>query len=743
MKRLLLLLAVLVVACVEMSAQYVSTASEYSNTYKRTLYGLKNNSTGKWAVSPKYLAIEFMGTYEGVQYYALMDMNRQWGFMTSKDFTKMKVPHQFDAVIRSVFTHAGVPIVEVKKGALWGCIELYTDECEYIFPLKYSSTVAGGNYSLKKSDNSWEAYRWTDVQGKFDQVKNKKAIAEEKRKQEEASQRRMEEIRREVQAREARLASFTTYAKTYVTPIINQWQQKGEFEKMSDYQARVTEENRKKMIAELTKKAEQNFIEEHKKLNPLLVMSVEAYDAENEVFSIRSEMFGSLLISVPIADGQEFKRDFNMMTKSDAEYFVQNDKLALRSLVFRHPKTNKSYKYSNSAGLNYVQYEINPALLGIEDIKIPQTSTSASSITYASSANNVKSAVKPICKILSPSNGSTYDTDEVTISYQVITGAGLSYQLKVSVNGEEVVPVHINGNSKGVGAATGKSLRIKVPRKADTPCNISMWVVDSQNTLGDPKNLRLIYTGGVAKPKLHLFAVGVSDYSTADGLSNLKYASKDAKDVVNTISSPNLYANLYSDVVTNIMTDEKATRNNVLTEMMKLVSNVGQGDVVVLFFSGHGVKEDGSGDTYYMTYDSAANAPFTGINFSDIKRRIQTLTDQKKCHVLLFVDTCHAGSMYGMKGSTVELSMKMPGLVGFYSSTSGQQSAELDNIQNGVFTSAILEALNGKAQVGEEGITIHGLESYVKNRVKALTNNRQDAIVENNLGDAVIFGAKK
>ena len=114
MKRLLLLLAVLVVTCVEMSAQYVSTASEYSNTYKRTLYCLKNNSTGKWAVSPKYLALEFMGTYEGVQYYALMDMNRQWGFMTSKDFTKMKVPHQFDAVIRSVFTHAGVPIVEVK-----------------------------------------------------------------------------------------------------------------------------------------------------------------------------------------------------------------------------------------------------------------------------------------------------------------------------------------------------------------------------------------------------------------------------------------------------------------------------------------------------------------------------------------------------------------------------------------------------------------------------------------------------
>ena len=191
------------------------------------------------------------------------------------------------------------------------------------------------------------------------------------------------------------------------------------------------------------------------------------------------------------------------------------------------------------------------------------------------------------------------------------------------------------------------------------------------------------------------------------------------------------------------MTDVNATRTNVLTELMKLVSDVDQGDVVVLFFSGHGVKEVASGDTYYMTYGSSAYAPFTGINFSDIKKRINTLTDQKKCHVILFVDPFHAGSMYGMKGSTMELSMKMPGLLGFYSSTSGQQSAELDDIRNGVFTNALLEALNGEAQVGEDGITIHALESYVKNRVKALTNNQQDAIVENNIGDAVIFGAKK
>lgn len=264
-----------------------------------------------------------------------------------------------------------------------------------------------------------------------------------------------------------------------------------------------------------------------------------------------------------------------------------------------------------------------------------------------------------------------------------------------------------------------------------------LGAVDSKGTMGEPQRLRLNYVGDKPKPKLHLFAVGVSDYTSKD-LAPLSYASKDAEDFINTIKNSNI--DLYSEVSNTLLVNKNATRNNVLRDLKKLVSNVEQGDVVMLYFSGHGIK-DGE-DTFYMTFDSSVEDSFTAVNFSEIRTRIRNLTEDMKCHVVLFMDACHSGAMYGMKGSTQEISMKIPGLVGFYSSTSGQQSAELDKLKNGAFTHAILNAIKGGAKNANGEITINNIEAYVKKTVKEQTNNRQDPIIENMIGDAILFKIK-
>ena len=95
-----------------------------------------------------------------------------------------------------------------------------------------------------------------------------------------------------------------------------------------------------------------------------------------------------------------------------------------------------------------------------------------------------------------------------------------------------------------------------------------------------------------------------------------------------------------------------------------------------------------------------------------------------------------------MKGSTMAFSMKVPGLIGFYSSTSGQRSAELDRLKNGAFTHAIIQAFKGGAKNEDGEITIQELEAFVRAKVKEYTNNRQEPIIENMMGDAVIFKVK-
>ena len=651
--------------------------------------------------------------------------------MTSEDFSKMKVKFKYDHYERLWWypiQGGTIPIVEINKEGNVGIMELYTSSCYYIYPVKYKriNWQPHLNVTLYNWDETYISSDYSGLKARFDECVALDKKKEELRRKNEEEARRREQERQARLKKEQELASFTSYAQNYVTPLINEWQKKGEFEKLADYQSRVTGERRLEKIAEFSKEAEKLFISEHSKLDHTKNMTLDMYDSENEVFSIISEKFGQLLLPVPISEGQSFKDNFATVVKSDAEYFIQNDQIALSSLVFTNSATGKSYKYSNVAGLNYSRYEINADSFNFESIRINPTTTTT-----------VRSMTKPTCEILSPRMGESYTTGTITIRYRIRVGEGLTYKLHVSVNGEDVEPIFPTGEAKGARVATGEELEIRVPRKTDELCNIAMWVVDSEGTLGEPQKLRLTYTGDKPKPALHLFAVGVSDYPAKD-LTSLSYASKDAKDFINTITTSN--TDIYSNVTTSLLTDKAATRSGVLSGLKKLVSEADQGDVVMVYFSGHGVPD---GDQFfYMTHDASAQECYNGVDFQAIRSPLKALTEEKKCHVILFMDTCYSGAMFGMKSNTKEFSMTVPGLVGFYSSTSGQQSAEIDKLQNGAFTHAILAGLKGAAKNSEGEITINELETFIKRKVAEDTKGKQNPIVENLLGDAVLFKVK-
>lgn len=730
MKKLILAFVIVLLSWTGTFAQEViPKSSSYG-------YGLYNNLTKKWVVEPTYRNAKYIFEYKGVHYYAIQDANMHWGFVESSDFTRFKINPKFKDWGHCPYWT--LPLVAVKQNNNWGLIELHTSSCFLILPTRFQSIAYFPDKSVKTLE--WGAkngvnYSYTELTSRF----NKSVEADRKNKEEESLKKKEEEFRTQITLdaqrreeeerirlkKEEELSSFTEYAKLYVTPRINEWQKKGEFEKLSEYQTRVTGERRLEKIAEYSKEAEALFIDEHSKLNHTKNMILELYDSENEVFSIMSDKFGQLLLPVPIEDGQAFKQHFSEMIKSDARYFIKDDKIALSSLVFTDPATGKSYKYSNAAGLNYSRYEINADSFEFEGVRISSTTTST-----------VRDRVLPTCEILSPQTGDNYSTGTITIRYRIKVEEGLTYDLKIEVNGEEVVPTTV-GTTKGARMATGEEVEIQVPRKSDELCNIAMWVADSEGLLSNPQKVRLKYVGERPKPRLHLFAVGISDYP-ADDLTSLKYASKDAKDFINTITTSN--TDIYSNVTTSLLTDKAATRSGVLSGLKKLVSGADQGDVVMVYFSGHGVPD---GDQFfYMTHDASAQECYNGVDFQAIRSPLKALTEEKKCHVILFMDTCYSGAMFGMKSNTKEFSMTVPGLVGFYSSTSGQQSAEIDKLQNGAFTHAILAGLKGAAKNSEGEITINELETFIKRKVAEDTKGKQNPIVENLLGDAVLFKVK-
>lgn len=726
MKRLFIFLIVLITSANLLMAQEVKPKAENGK------YGLMNERTGQWVIHPSYKDAMYIMSYEGGHYYALMNADNLWGFISSEDFRKFKVPPKYSDW--QFNRYGDLPCLTVKKQGNWGIVEIYTSSCYLLLPMNYRNIQChGGGFSLWEWDGSHKELTWSDVKSRFDtRVRWEKEKIEKQRKEAEEAKKREAELAAKAK-KEQELASFTAYARNIVTPIMNEWQKKGEFEKLAAYEQRVTGANRMAKIEVETRNAEIRFVEEHAALNPIAKMTLELYDSENEVFSIVSEKFGQLLLPVPIAEGKEFKDNFSRVEKKNPKYFIENDKIALRSLTFVNPANGKSYAYNNVAALNYSQYQINADDLDIESINITPTKT------FTSGTN-----VKPTCEILLPHNGDAYTEGTLVIQYRATAAEGLKAIVSVEVNGQEVELKTIDESKlKGVRMASSLQGEVPVPKIPGTDCIVTLKVKDSEGTFGESKKVTIQYRGDEPKPALNLLAVGVGDYMSKE-MTSLSYAAKDAKDFVNTIMSSNL--DMYSDVKSNVLLlNKEATSSNVKGALNTLKNVVSQGDVVMVFLSGHAVKQ--GEDAYFMTTEASSEEYYNGVEFDFIKKMLRSMSEGKKCRVILFMDSCHSGAMYGMKGATSDFTETIPSVVGFYSSASDQKSAESDEMQNGVFTYELLKGLKGAASNDDGEITLNGLRDYVQKHVKDavqdMGQNKQDVIVDIPIGDAVLFRVKR
>lgn len=149
--------------------------------------------------------------------------------------------------------------------------------------------------------------------------------------------------------------TFSHFAKDFVEPELNEWQKKGEFEKVADWEKRVTVETRNAKIKELTQKAEKSYIEKH--ADKTLTLSLETYDAENEVFLVKSLKYGKLIVPVPIEKAPYFKKKWDKIKKTP-QYMIENDNIGIAKVVFSLPDGSQ-YTYNNQASLNYEVAQVN------------------------------------------------------------------------------------------------------------------------------------------------------------------------------------------------------------------------------------------------------------------------------------------------------------------------------------------------------------------------------------------------
>ena len=360
---------------------------------------------------------------------------------------------------------------------------------------------------------------------------------------------------------------------------------------------------------------------------------------------------------------------------------------------------------------------------------------------------------------------STTDAETISIS---IKGQDAKYKLerlKVYVNN-----VPVNGrDGESLRELDTQSIDRAIPIKLAAGRNkIQISILNSAGAESLYASAEVNCTAKRPKPTLYAVALGVSHYANPEW--NLKYSAKDATDIIARLKGK--VANSHEQVKELLLTDKDVTREN-LTKIREFLKSAKIDDTVLIFVAGHGLL-DSKYDYYFGTTDIDFNNPAEkGIAFDDFDDLLAELPTLKKS---LLIDTCHAGELdeeektllASAQGESIRvptkegISMRSIGVRGMsvkkieggkgaaewhdrlqglfvdlrrgsgstiLSSAAGAEYAlESSEQQNGLFTYAVLEALEGKggSDANKDGlIQMTEISEYVKKRVSELSGNKQ------------------
>jgi WD40 repeat protein/uncharacterized caspase-like protein len=239
-------------------------------------------------------------------------------------------------------------------------------------------------------------------------------------------------------------------------------------------------------------------------------------------------------------------------------------------------------------------------------------------------------------------------------------------------------------------------------------------------------------------PSLWAVVVGSSDYA-GDAL-DLNFAAKDAEDFATAleVAGAGLFAGrTHVSLLTTSATDpgRRPTVAGIEGAFDEVRRRAKAGDVLVVYFSGHGISRGGEdGDYYYLTCEA------TSGNLDDsVLRAAVALSSARLSELMLAVpalkqvlvlDTCAAGRLVDQLSKRREISSSarraledMKGVTGTFilaGSAADRVSYEASRYGQGLLTYSLLEGMRGGALREGTLVDAGGLLAYASTRVPEL-----------------------
>ncbi|HYX42863.1 MAG TPA: caspase family protein, partial [Pyrinomonadaceae bacterium] len=265
---------------------------------------------------------------------------------------------------------------------------------------------------------------------------------------------------------------------------------------------------------------------------------------------------------------------------------------------------------------------------------------------------SIAQLLPPVVEIVSPQDGAQLTTNEITVRFRLRTPSGEPVtEVRALVDGRPATAERgLSLQANGTTPTDARELRVAVP-EGESQVSI---IAANRFTTSVPATVRVRSSKPAAsvtatstndqfeiRPKLYVLAVGVSNY--ADPKLKLGFPAKDAQDFADAWTRQK--GALYRDVMVKVLTDDKATKDEVLDGLDWIRKETTSKDVAVVLFAGHGVN-DASGVYYYLPFNADPDRLLrTGVSFSDIKNTIAAIAGK----TLFFIDTCHSGNVLGTR----------------------------------------------------------------------------------------------
>ena len=206
--------------------------------------------------------------------------------------------------------------------------------------------------------------------------------------------------------------------------------------------------------------------------------------------------------------------------------------------------------------------------------------------------------------------------------------------------------------------------------------------------------------------KKYALVVGISHYEYLPPKQQLKYCHLDAQLLACCLADYSFTP--YDEVV--VLTDDQATRRNILWNLKQIREKIGPSDTFMFFFSGHGLQDEQS-EMVLFTHDT--DPALISNDSIELRKMCDNILSLDSMQKIIILDCCYSGLgiesskdvTWSWKGDdyssgisdVLMRELTGQGLVMIVSAQEKERSWECDKYNQGYFTHHFVEGLKGAA----------------------------------------------